>query len=268
MPAAAMGIITTTIIMTRMAEVLEQRREQEELTPAASPSADLAFDGLPAVALLAWLSPSFPVGGFAFSHGIEWAVEAGDVKDRATVVSWIGSLLESGGCYNDAIILAVSWRALRHEDWQSLETANTLAIGLAGSRERRLETVAQGNAFIGTIATAWSAPGIEAARTILAGDVAYPVAVAVAAAAHDIALAATLEGYCLAIVQNLISASIRLNAIGQTDGQRAISALLPITQELARKAQHATLDDVGGAAFRSDIAALRHETQYTRLFRT
>jgi urease accessory protein len=223
---------------------------------------------LPPVALLVWLSPSFPVGSFAFSHGLEWAVEAGDIKDLASLTSWIGSLIRSGGCYNDAVLLAVAWRAMQNADMASLKDANELAIGLAGSRERRLETVAQGNAFMKAVMTAWSAPAIDKAFAHVEGDFAYPVAVATASAAHDMPLATTLQAFCLAVVQNLVSASIRLNAVGQTDGQRAIAALLPLTQALASDAQGATIDDVGGAAFRSDIAALKHETQYTRLFRS
>jgi urease accessory protein len=157
---------------------------------------------------------------------------------------------------------------MRDGDMPALAEANELAIGLAGSRERRLETIAQGNAFLDAISAAWSAPAVAKARARLAGDVAYPIAVAMGSAAHHVPLSATLEGYCLAVVQNLVSASVRLNAVGQTDGQRAIAALLPLTQALASKARSATIDDVGGAAFRSDIAALRHETQYTRLFRS
>lgn len=238
---------------------------------ASQPSAVVAGaaeDGMPPVALLAWLSPSFPVGSFAFSHGLEWAVEAGDIKDLATLTGWIGSLVRSGGCHNDAVVLSVCWRAMRDGDMAALEEANALAIGLSGSRERRLETVAQGNAFIEAVTAAWAAPGILKARGSISGDITYPAAVGLAAAAHAIPLAATLQTFCLAVVQNLVSAAVRLNAVGQTDGQRTIAALLPVAQALALKAHGATLDDIGGAAFRSDIAALKHETQYTRLFRS
>jgi urease accessory protein len=61
---------------------------------------------------------------------------------------------------------------------------------------------------------------------------------------------------------------VRLGIVGQTDGQRVTAALIPEIQSVAAFAHCATLDDLGGAAFRSDLAALRHETQYTRLFRS
>jgi urease accessory protein len=243
--------------------------DETGLSPAsAAPTGAPEAAALPAVALLAWLSPSFPVGSFAFSHGLEWAVAAGDVRDLASAVSWIGALLDCGGPYNDAILLAVAWRAARDGDTRTLAATNGLAIGLSGSRERRLETVAQGTAFLETATAAWGTDALSHARGQLPAEVAYPIAVGLASAAHHIPLAATLDAYCLAIVQNLISAAIRLNAIGQTDGQRAIAALLPQTQALAARAHQGSLDDLGGASFRSDLAALRHETQYTRLFRS
>lgn len=251
--------------MTERADIAATLIEQDtHATDASTP----AKSSLPALALMAWLSPSFPVGSFSFSHGIEWAVEAGDVRDAATTIAWIGTLLAHGGPRNDAILLANARRAMNANDLGQLAEINTLALALAGSRERRLETAAQGNAFLAAIRSAWSDPAIEPAHVPLMPDVAYPVAVAVVAAAHAIPLAATLEAFCLSIVQNLVSATIRLGAIGHTDGQRTIAALLPAAIDLAAKAQHLTLDDVGGAAFRSDIAALRHETQYTRLFRS
>ncbi len=175
-------------------ELADQPGEGEETALTTSLHVPAGGETLPPVALLVWLSPSFPVGSFAFSHGLEWAVEAGDIKDLASLTSWIGSLIRSGGCYNDAVLLAVAWRAMQNADMASLKDANELAIGLAGSRERRLETVAQGNAFMKAVMTAWSAPAIDKAFAHVEGDFAYPVAVAIASAAHDMPLATTLAG--------------------------------------------------------------------------
>ena len=98
--------------------------------------------------------------------------------------------------------------------------------------------------------------------------VAYPIAVAAAASGHGLPLGASLEAFALAQVANLVSAALRLGPIGQTDGQRIIAALLPSVRALARAARNSSLADLGGAAFRSDIAAMRHESQYSRLFRS
>jgi urease accessory protein len=224
--------------------------------------------GLASLPLLIWLSPSFPVGSFAFSHGLEWAVQTGEVKDAESTIAWIGALLNHGAQRNDAILAASAWRAVRNADEQALREVTELALALAGSRERYLEATAQGNAFVTAIRTAWAAPEVDWAWDVLTGDVAYPIAVAVASAGHGFPLLATLEMLNLAVVQNLVSATIRLSALGHSDGQRVIAALLPEARKLAREAQTATLGDLGGAAFRSDIGAMSHETQYTRLFRS
>ncbi len=269
MPEAATPINITTTTMTRVTERAETTIAlQLAESDSGSPHAAGSSQSLPTVALMAWLTPSFPVGSFAFSHGIEWAVEAGDVRDATSAADWIGALLAHGGPRNDAIVLANAWQAVTDGDRVALVQSNELALALAGSRERRLETTAQGNAFLAAVRAAWCNPGVDVAAKSAESDLAYPVAVAIAAAAHGIPRVATLEAFCLAVVQNLVSATIRLSAIGHSDGQRVIAASLPAALRLAHEAEHLELDDVGGAAFRSDIAALRHETQYTRLFRS
>jgi urease accessory protein len=115
---------------------------------------------------------------------------------------------------------------------------------------------------------AWPTPSLALLRSAHDGPVAYPVAVGVAAAGHGVPLGAVCPAFALSVVANLVSAAVRLGGVGQTDGQRVIAALLPAVEKLAREAESATLDDLGACVFRSDLAALRHETQYTRLFRT
>jgi urease accessory protein len=221
-----------------------------------------------ATRLLVWLSPAFPVGSFAFSHGLEWAVHDGHISDVSSTIAWLETLIEHGALRNDAIIAACAWRTAHAGDATALREINQLALAMTGSRERYLETTAQGNAFIAVTRDAWCAPAWEHSLSNLDGDIAYPVAVAVTSAAHEIALSDMLRFYTLALVQNLISATIRLSVIGHTDGQRAIAALLPVADRSAAFAASGSLDDLGGAAFQSDIASMRHETQYSRLFRS
>lgn len=221
-----------------------------------------------ALPLLAWLSPSFPVGAFAYSHGLEWAVERGDIRDRATCGDWIGDLLAHGAGRNDAILLAAACRATAAGDGAALREVAELAAALQPTGERRLEATAQGNAFVAAISAAWGGAGVDFLKTAWAGDIAYPVAVGAAAAGAGIPLPATCQAFLLAFIGNLTSSAIRLSAIGQSDGQRIIAALLPQAQEQAAFAVTATLDDLGGAVFRADIGSFLHETQYTRLFRS
>ena len=217
--------------------------------------------------LLLWLSPAFPIGSFAYSHGLEWAHEQGLIHDLNSAKAWLGDVLVLGGLRNDALLLSVAWQAVRAQNHEGLIAANALALALAGSRERLLETSAQGNAFVKTIANAWTQDGLTSARHLV-GDIAYPIAVGLTGADHAIALQVTLETYIAAGVANLTSALVRLNAIGQTDGQRLLAGLISDVMALAKFALTASLEDVGSAAFYSDIASLRHETQYTRLFRS
>jgi urease accessory protein len=230
-------------------------------------SAAAVNTALPAKLLL-WLSPAFPVGGFAFSHGLEWAAEKGWVKDRASLEAWLADLVTLGPLVNDLTLLAAAWRAVASGDEAALGEAVDLAVALQPSAERHLEAVTQGGAFIAQIEASWSCDAITHLKTLRSGDIAYCTAVAVAAAGHGIELGAVLTAYGLAAVSNLVSAAVRLGVVGQTDGQRTLATLVPTIEAAARRARTATLDDIGGACWRSDLASLQHETQYTRLFRS
>lgn len=218
--------------------------------------------------LMVWLSPSFPVGAFAYSHGLEWAFESGDLHDAVTLRDWLEALVSHGSLRNDLILFACTARAVEQGDDAALAEIAELALALANSAERRLETVTQGNAFVTALRAAWPCAAIDRLKAVWGGDVAYPLAVATASAGHGLPLAASLEAYGLAFVANLVSASVRLGIVGQTDGQKVTAALVPAVQAAAAAAEPATLDDLGGCALRSDIASLRHETQYSRLFRS
>jgi urease accessory protein len=218
--------------------------------------------------LLIWLSPAFPVGAFAYSHGLEWAVEAGDIVDAPSLEGWLIDLLEFGAPRSDAILFSAAFRAAAAADWPALMDINALAVALAASAERRLETTAQGAAFVAAARAAWDCEPLRRLLEPPGGRIAYPVAVAAAAIGHGLLLDASLEAFVLAQAANLVSASLRLGAIGQTDGQKLLAALLPRIRVLASEARTASLAELGGCAFRSDIAAMRHETQYSRLFRS
>ncbi len=216
--------------------------------------------------LMLWLSPAFPVGAFAYSHGLEWAVEAGDIHDARSLGGWLVDLLTFGAPRADAILFAAAFRSAEAGDWPALLETNALAVALSPSAERRLEMTAQGAAFVMAARAAWDC---EPLRRLEAEEpIAYPAAVAAAAAGHRLPLEASLQAFMLALVANAVSAVVRLGPIGQTDGQKILATLLPRLRALAREAVCSTLADLGGAAFRSDIASMRHETQYSRLFRS
>ena len=218
--------------------------------------------------LLAWLSPSYPVGAFSYSGGIEWAVEAGDVHDAESLQAWLGVMLMEGSGFCDAVLFAHAHRAAADGDDKALRTTAELAAAFAASKERHLETTAQGNAFVDATRAAWPCAALDTLKRVWEGPVAYPVAVAAAAAGHGIALGPALAAFLQAVAANLVSAGVRLIPLGQTDGQRVLAALEPAVAQSAARAPAVMLDDIGTAAFRADLAGLRHETQYTRLFRS
>jgi urease accessory protein len=215
--------------------------------------------------LMTWLSPAYPVGAFAYSSGIEWAVEAGDISDAGTMRDWLSVMLAEGAGFCDGVLLAHAWRAVQAAG--DLQAVAELAAAFAPTRERFLETTAQGNAFVEASRASWPCPALE--QLMQCGcPIAYPVAVGATAAGHYIPLEQVLPAYLQALLSNWTSAGIRLVPLGQTDGQRILAALEAAVSTTAERALGASLDDMGSSAFRADLASARHETQYSRLFRS
>lgn len=221
-----------------------------------------------AVRLMAWLSPTYPVGAYAYSHGLEWAVECGDVRDEATLAAWLADVLELGSGRNDLIVVAHAHRAAGEEGADALVALNDLALALAPSRELHLETTQQGRSFLDATLAAWANPTLTRLAEALPGAVAYPVAFGLAAGAHGMALPPALAGFGLAFMQNLVSAALRLAPVGQSAGTRVIAALTPRVVALTGTIPALTLDDLGSATLRLDFGSFRHETQYSRIFRS
>ena len=210
------------------------------------------------IRLLAWLSPAFPTRGFAYSHGLEWAVDTNEIADGDTLKAWLSDVLANGSGRNDAILLRHAHRAAN--DPVALADIAELGLATAASRERQAEALAQGNAF--------AAAAVPWAGAPLPANAPYSVAVGALTGANGIDENDAAIAYLQAFTTNLISAAVRLVPLGQNAGLRVLAALEPVVIATAAETREATLDDLGGCAFRSDLASLRHETQYTRLFRS
>ncbi|PDS75488.1 urease accessory protein UreF [Rhizobium sp. L43] len=211
--------------------------------------------------LTAWLSPAFPIGGFAYSGGLERAVADGLVTDAASLAAWIGTLIDHGSVWNDAVLLAESHRG--QAEPARLADVAALAEALAGSRERHQETMLLGDAFLAA-ARAWPNEVFER----LPRKAAYPIAVGAVAGAHGIGPEKVLAVFLHAYASQAVSSGIRLGVAGQKDGVAVLAGLEERIAEVARRAAASTLDDLGSATVQADIASLRHETQATRLFRS
>lgn len=210
---------------------------------------------------MAWLSPAFPVGSFAYSGGLERAVHDGLVHDSDSLRDWITTLIHHGAVWNDAILLAEAHHA--REDASRLAAVGELAEALAGSKERHTETMLLGEAFLAA-ASAWP----HEVFSLLPAKTAYPVAVGAVARAHDISATKALAAFLHALASQMLSAGIRLGVTGQKDGVAILAALEEAIAEVAKRAAQSGLDDLGAATVQADIASLRHETQGTRLFRS
>ncbi|MDR4307912.1 urease accessory protein UreF [Chelatococcus sambhunathii] len=224
--------------------------------------------GTAVTTLLAWLSPAFPVGGYAYSHGLEQAVEDGDVKDEASLEAWLADAMALGFGRNDAILLQAAHRAAAACDVASLAAINELALAFAPTKELHLETSQQGRSFLDAALAAWSNERLTEIGEALDGPVAYPVAVGAAAAAHGVPAAEAAAAFLVAIAQALVSAGVRLAPIGQTSGARIVGRIAPLAREIAEETASLAVDDLANATFRLDLGSARHETQYTRLFRS
>lgn len=214
--------------------------------------------------LLTWLSPAFPTGAFAYSHGLEWAVAAGDVGDGESLRAWLATLLGDGSGRNDAILLRAAHRASAAP--ARLDEIAAIGAALAPAAERRAETLAQGAAFA-KAAVPWGGPwgGLWGSGSVAAP---LPIVLGVLAARHGIGEEVAVIGYLHAFAANLISAGVRLIPLGQSAGLVVLAALEADILAIAAESRGQDLDDLGAACFRADIAAMRHETQYTRLFRS
>lgn len=220
-----------------------------------------AAGGASLLRLSAWLSPAFPVGGFSYSHGVEAAVHDGLVADRAGLQAWLTALVDFGSGWNDAVLFAEAWR--RVGAGGDMGELAELAEAMAGSRERHMESALQGEAFIAA-AQGWPHPRVR----LLTAQMPYAVAVGAICGAHGIPLEAALSVYLQAFAANIVQASIRLGVTGQTGAVETLAALEPLLLIVAARAAASSLDDLGGSTILSDIAAMRHETTPSRLFRS
>jgi urease accessory protein len=212
----------------------------------------MAIESTQLLLLLNWMSPAFPIGAYAYSHGLEWAIDDGQVKTQKDVESWIADIITQGSGWNDAVFFVQEYRN---------QNVNELALALCSSRERHLETTQLGAAF-------------EIAANIFSnfekheGEIAYPIAAARASKTMGLDLQHALLAFLQGFSNALISVAVRLVPLGQTAGLETMRNLMPIISATAKRAEAATLDDLGSCTMLADIAAMKHETQHSRIFRS
>ena len=217
--------------------------------------------------LLAWLSPAYPVGAYSYSHGLEWAIEAGLVRDRADLQSWLAHVLRHGGGWQDAVLLVHAHRSVTERDDAGWRALRALARAGGPTAEQAPENRSQREAFAEASLAAWPDPAGRLAGLLAAGPgLTYPLAVAAVAAAHHVPVTLVLPAYLQAFAANLVSAAVRAVPLGQTDGQRCLAALEPVVAEVAGAARSCPLDELGTASLTVDLCSIRPEAQFPGLF--
>ena len=216
------------------------------------------------IRLMSWLSPAFPIGAFAYSGGLEKAIEDGRVTNERELSSRLGTLVDHGALKTDAVLFSLSYRAQSEE---ALADIAALALALAGSAERHAETVNLGSAFMDAAAE-WEHSLAEAVRAASSGKIAYPVAAGAVAGAHAVGVEEAIGAFVHSCLSQLVSVAIRCGVIGQKQGVRLLAAFEEKVTDMARALACCSEDDLGSAAFMAEISSLRHETQVSRLFRS
>ncbi|MEJ8474916.1 urease accessory protein UreF [Roseibium algae] len=229
--------------------------------------------------LLTFLSPAFPIGAYTYSHGLEQVIEDGDVSDAASLLAWLEDVLRYGAGCSDAILVKETMLAVQACNETAVRELIDLGLTLQPSKERYLETSAQGTAFIDAVTKAWT-PECNTPKGTLFAKLTdptspdtpkswpYPIAVGLTAAAWSIPVEATLTGLLHAFAANIISVAVRAVPLGQSDGQRTLAKLEPAIEDVTKQALVADLTDLGTSTFLTDIASMAHETKYSRLFRS
>ena len=221
--------------------------------------------------LQSWLSPAFPTGAYSYSHGLEWAVEAGYINDRKSLVDWLEADLSYGSGRNEAIFFSEAWRCAIDDDRAKLYEIAELAAAFRGTSEFALETSQQAAACLTTLRQVWPDSLLDWLSETLRQHRIQPalaVLLGVRSATQTIPASIGLPAYVQSYTANLVTAGVRLVPLGQTDGQLAIAELEQAILAASMEAERATIDDLGSAAFMVDLASMEHETQYTRLFRS
>ncbi|HWZ60522.1 MAG TPA: urease accessory protein UreF [Gemmatimonadaceae bacterium] len=223
------------------------------------------------VRLQSWLSPAFPTGSYSYSHGLEWAVEAGYIHDRTGLVDWLDADLCYGSGRNEAIFFSEAWHAAIDDDRAKLFDVAELGAACRATAEFALESSQQASACLATLRQVWPDRVLDWLSDVLCERHVQPalaVVLGVRCARQGIPIALALPAFLHSYIANLVTAGVRLIPLGQTDGQSAIAALEEAVMTASALATMATIDDVGSAACMVDLASMAHETQYTRLFRS
>lgn len=225
------------------------------------------FSPLSFLRLQSWLSPAFPNGAYSYSHALEWAIEAGCIYDRTSLVDWLDADLRYGSGRNEVVFFVEAYRCAIDEDLSRLTRVAELAAVSRGTSEFALESSQQATACLNTLRQVWPDSILNVFFELQVQPV-LAVVLGARSAKERIPAGVALPAFLHSYLANLVIAGVRLIPLGQTDGQLAIAELEHTVLSASARASCATLNDLGSAGFMVELASIFHETQYTRLFRS
>jgi len=220
------------------------------------------------VRLLQLASPALPIGAFSYSQGLEAAVEAGIVHDRNSASDWINDLLSYSLAITDAPVLLRLIDAWRTQDYAGAVRWNDLFLASRESAEIRAETVQMGFSLARLLTDLDGIEADELGHLTGLKEIAFPAAFAFAVAAWNLPPAPALSAYLWSWAENQVMAALKTVPLGQTDGQRLLFAIGARLAAIVERAAELGDDDIGAFMPRLAILSSRHETQYSRLFRS
>jgi urease accessory protein len=215
----------------------------------------------PVLALLQLASPALPVGGFAYSQGLEKAIEDGLVTDAPTAERWIRDLLLLSLARLEAPLWLRAFDAQACGDGARLARWNDEALAARETAELRAETVQMGRSLLRVM------PALQLAPPPLE-PIAYPVAFACACAQLGIEREAALAAYLWTWVENQVLVAVKSVPLGQQAGQTLLFSLHPALAEAVQTAAALDDDALGSATTAFALTCARHELQYSRLYRS
>ena len=219
------------------------------------------------VRLLQLASPALPIGGYSYSQGLEWAVESGLVHDAPSASRWIGDMLDIVIAQGEA---PIAWRLLTSAgtDWPLFVHWNAWHRASRETAELRAETEQMGHSLLKLAQDLGMLD--DGAREALprVEPIVLPAAFALFARGFGLAPAPGLIGYIFSWLENQVLAAVKLVPLGQVAGQRMLATLGARVAEVAGAAMHVADDAISTFAPGFALASARHETQYSRLFRS
>ena len=215
--------------------------------------------------LMQLVSPALPIGGFTYSQGLEYAVEAGWVTDVTSLQDWLLGLVEDGLTYLEIPVLARLYQACAAKDTEALATWGRYLLAARETRELRLEEQQRARALT-RLLIELDIPEARHWRDVMQHCQGAPYALA--SVRWGVPLQEAALGLAWSWLENMVAAAIKLIPLGQTDGQRVLLALAEALPRAVQTGLQLHDDELGASAPCLALASSLHETQYTRLFRS